>query len=578
MGNKRLYEYINTHLRVDGGIQYDDGAGGFIDIDLVLGTYKIVADIIARDAIPALKRMEGLRCFVLSEATDYRLEGGIDNINWTTIDNTEITRDIYISITGNDITGDGTVGLPFATINRALSDIKKNLYNITVSLMFEAGSYNFTNADRALIATLTMYNSTLEFKCVSRTLENSGFTLAVRAGEALRYDVSAAGQTWTENQYRDMFITDGSGTFWPITHNSAGSDNMEIDFVHHSKAGCTEIYSLNVTLINSDSNGQFLDTPVLSANGSTVSFEGIIFDATAVLNKLYYANANTLFKGCLFDMNFLLLNGKGQYYFNEVSIRGTQNNGTWGMLWDQSDMGIVNEYNRIYVRNNGTSPIVHVKWTNSMFFDLVAEGSGGVICTGRNWYARRVTKIVGAINAFAPIYIDGKITSNEGAILMLYDCTNILNITDKKGISIVFDNYWENAPTALYAPGNRIELVNPSKGLRIQWPGLYPEMENPDPYTLPNGLSENIIVGDTLQNKAIFIKYTISRDGDIETGTLVLTNKSDTYINRQGTSNDDAGIVFTKNINGTEIRLGWQDVLALGSDSQLELSINRQMK
>jgi len=42
----------------------------------------VVADLTARDAIPALRRYEGLICYVESEETNYQLVGGIDDINW----------------------------------------------------------------------------------------------------------------------------------------------------------------------------------------------------------------------------------------------------------------------------------------------------------------------------------------------------------------------------------------------------------------------------------------------------------------------------------------------------------------
>lgn len=56
--------------------------------------------------------------------------------------NTElVARIIYVATTGNDTTGNGTVGTPYATVTKAISNIKKNIQaQITISLA--DGIYN----------------------------------------------------------------------------------------------------------------------------------------------------------------------------------------------------------------------------------------------------------------------------------------------------------------------------------------------------------------------------------------------------------------------------------------------------
>ena len=43
---------------------------------------SVVADLTARDALEAGVRYEGMTCYVISEETNFRLIGGIDNANW----------------------------------------------------------------------------------------------------------------------------------------------------------------------------------------------------------------------------------------------------------------------------------------------------------------------------------------------------------------------------------------------------------------------------------------------------------------------------------------------------------------
>jgi len=47
--------------------------------------YEIVPDITARDAIPTENRVDGLGVFVLSTKEEFRLIGGVSNVNWQNI-------------------------------------------------------------------------------------------------------------------------------------------------------------------------------------------------------------------------------------------------------------------------------------------------------------------------------------------------------------------------------------------------------------------------------------------------------------------------------------------------------------
>lgn len=49
------------------------------------GGWRVAADLTARDAIPPLRRKEGMRCYILSDGKQYYLDGGIDNANWVEV-------------------------------------------------------------------------------------------------------------------------------------------------------------------------------------------------------------------------------------------------------------------------------------------------------------------------------------------------------------------------------------------------------------------------------------------------------------------------------------------------------------
>lgn len=81
------------------------------------GTPKQVADLTARDAVPAARRTEGMECWVVSENKSFRLVGGISNTNWLAVTTSDSIHNLYVSATGNNSTAQrGNPSLPWATL------------------------------------------------------------------------------------------------------------------------------------------------------------------------------------------------------------------------------------------------------------------------------------------------------------------------------------------------------------------------------------------------------------------------------------------------------------------------------
>lgn len=51
----------------------------------IIGTPKLVNDLVSRDAIPSTLRAEGMTCFVQATLLTYQLVGGITNADWVTM-------------------------------------------------------------------------------------------------------------------------------------------------------------------------------------------------------------------------------------------------------------------------------------------------------------------------------------------------------------------------------------------------------------------------------------------------------------------------------------------------------------
>jgi hypothetical protein len=55
------------------------------DQEYGLGGFRTVADIAARDAIPAGRRSEGMKVFSVADNQEFQLRGGITNADWKPI-------------------------------------------------------------------------------------------------------------------------------------------------------------------------------------------------------------------------------------------------------------------------------------------------------------------------------------------------------------------------------------------------------------------------------------------------------------------------------------------------------------
>ncbi len=119
-----------------------------------LGGMRSVADTIARNAIPAGKRKEGMWVYTTSDGTVWTLSGGILDANWieVTLGNlTETSGNVILNVstTGSDaptidrpailISGDYSA-YPFLTIQSAIDSLPKNL-NHAVIINISAGTY-----------------------------------------------------------------------------------------------------------------------------------------------------------------------------------------------------------------------------------------------------------------------------------------------------------------------------------------------------------------------------------------------------------------------------------------------------
>jgi len=147
-------------LGVDGAVLEEHPVGTVawrqLDDGFIVGGFRVVATINARNAIPASWRKQGMLVYVVATATSYQLEADLTtwagyNLTGGTASNVmlaadpagaPVTHTIYARPTGSDLTGDGTVGNPYATFTRVLRDvpivIRNAVYVVDVTGVTEA--------------------------------------------------------------------------------------------------------------------------------------------------------------------------------------------------------------------------------------------------------------------------------------------------------------------------------------------------------------------------------------------------------------------------------------------------------
>ncbi|GAJ00028.1 unnamed protein product, partial [marine sediment metagenome] len=120
-----------------------------------------------------------------------------------TTDTEEVTnRTIYVNAqTGNDITGDGDIGTPFATVNRAFKGVK-NINNYTVTISLSADTFNISPGDFEILESTAGTGSLV----IQGQTSNLDTLSTIAAGDStFVYDITHDG-AFANDSLRGLFI------------------------------------------------------------------------------------------------------------------------------------------------------------------------------------------------------------------------------------------------------------------------------------------------------------------------------------------------------------------------------------
>jgi hypothetical protein len=548
-------------LKYPDSLEHNNPAQPLIDDGQLAGSFRVVADKTARNAIPSAKRKIGTMVAWTETGTVYRMQYiGADvtdtewqkDTNWINIavyNETETAdRTIYVATTGNDTTGTGLIGAPYLTIGKALSTVKQIINSgITTTISIGAGTFLLTESDTRNISKISGRGDLIIIGTM--TSITSGFTMgAYDATDIVKYAVTGGTSgSWTANQYKFYFLL--STNYYPITHCAAGSLSLASQVTGAAIYQASTILTVSGTGININvsltlknmnislpsGTFPFTGTGQLSMQENYVTSQG----ANSTIRLYNTANSFTFARNAFSNVN-QLTNGltvvyNGNYFYTTTATHIFTLQG--GSLTGNSNV----------FENTSSST------SSSCIYFL--QGTQSCILAG----------ILKFINTTFPLrYALPSMCSLKGnnTSLVIINSTYLIAKGAAGGSDYAAGLYVDllngftvyGAPNTRYSYDNMYEFINPSKNRIITFPTLYPEFECNKQYTWNNNTSGNVVVGKTTQNYHIEIDYMIARGTLREKGTLILTNAADILIDRNFVF-DDCGLTLGKFISGTDIQL-----------------------
>ena len=192
-------------------------------------------------------------------------------------------KTIYISTTGNDETGDGSESSPYATIQKAIDSLPKNLGGNTVTINVASGTYNAVSGSPIISAT-KFYNGMLDIRGPSRSDK------AVLNGNISLYECNATVRViflkavgtdlWNDMQFQNGCI---------YIHNcqNAWINTCDIDGVDKSESGIFVGGQSHVGISNGDISNCDKAITTRSANSTRGLATVNVYQMTGANNNVF---------------------------------------------------------------------------------------------------------------------------------------------------------------------------------------------------------------------------------------------------------------------------------------------------
>lgn len=564
------YSQATTGTRVTAPIVPNDSGDVYATHDAFFGRdgYRSVTTLAQRDSVKPELRKEGMQVYVKEDSSIYQLRNGISNGNWFKLISTQdttsewVSRTIYVSMPndpqtpGSDVTGNGTSLLPFATILKALQTVKSSIKNgAIITFQLDSGSFNYGFKEYAIlnsIKVLSGVDGSFTFKGQLARVEAypNSLTLAQDAND--RWKFTCSNYTFTPNSLIDYGLSNSiNGPAAPIESNTT---NVIKSLAFATSWNILYRYNTHIIPTTTTTYSSIFDFDKTSPQ-YTVDFQNMVIDLQSTY-QYYLGNIRTW--GVLIktsNNSALRVFGNKTVYLGYTSflknMTAAGQNALFGAI-----SGNVIFYSTLIKNTNTIRYGIGVKTPKS-------NGLGG---GGNNLWIVGFTSAISDYTYHADMSFDLLKVSNCTNLVEQYSATSYgaVNLTSSKIIVDSVDyllftkaNLFTCTLIAYNNTGNvRLSLFNPSsvakdlvsihKGTDVYWPNTYPEIQQKITFTLANNSTDSISIADKSYNRAIELKYTITRGSDYRTGTLKVLNTGTSLLFDPGDyiETSDIGVTF----------------------------------
>ncbi len=498
-------------------------------------------------------------------------------------------KDIYIdAVDGNDNSGNGTSGNPYATLLKGIQVLKPVILNCDITFYLDSGNYNISddfvkefNKFRLILGRIFIYGNH------SHPLVESISFAYNSANGYFNYTATKAGLTVTENEYQGKWVERTTlSEFYPIAWHAAGTDNFAIHYVRNNRTQPTQIVELGATLTNTTGDENFMDFEPQSYVSGLIGIEKVNINAGGASNDIVL-DAGQLFKAyryCNFECRSFFINSSSlskniALTISESMVTSTASS-SYQMYWEKSS-GYNTRFRRFYVdATEATTAGIRTKFSEFMqIVGMYMYGSGSNIAIDYDDFGTLInnTDYV-TFNNFTSVFdgVSGSyVTGEDLDKTELFNCTNLFHSQFDYSSYFYIPDIFEGDAYNLLNGGN-LNFINPRKNVILDIAGTYPEIENNLSETLTDNSTTNFYVGDSVYNKSIVIDYTAERTGSgIESNTVVINNKLTTLaVGEKTLVGDDVGISFAVAYDSGLIQLQ-ATTTSTGNNVDFKYKVNR---
>ena len=463
---------------------------------------------------------------------------------------TTATLNLYVDETGNDTTGDGTVGNPYRQIDRALQDVPEIIIH-AVNIFVGEGSYNSINIEKQGLAGFTAGRLTIKGSTTALTGEYANTVSGVEY-------LTVAGTPFTPDEHKGKFVefTAGQGysssatasNLAPIIGNTDNTIRIPTVVTPYTTSTKFKIVEIGTNVLVNNRSSELLPVRLINISGST-----------SIINN------------CILNSGDLTVIGARVHSTAAArAIRSTK-----GKLVASNILGVGNI--RMFRLANTCNSTVSgcVSLSNTSFIDIDGDGCR---VEGRSLYVEGFTEYgvkatgnavfqettVGSTNPTKNYWNDGEtvaIAETSGIVDMLVGESATPNTMNAKAATggKVFTNSGILATTAYEVSEQESVIYNDDDGLELRANRLYQviQLANDEYIDLPDAIKGqgSVIVGDNEE----YARFRFST-----TGSVALDE------NTVDISDTDTASKFCIFDNGTNVRVKNR----LGSAYDIILTVN----